>query len=54
MSELSRRSGVRMTVLSFAETGRYLPTGEEFSRVIAALETGDVSDVGIPVSTPEP
>lgn len=38
MKELSRLSGVSMTVLSFAETGRYLPTGDEFAKVFAALE----------------
>lgn len=37
MRELEERSGVHRSVLSFAESGRINPTGDEFMRVMAAL-----------------
>lgn len=38
MRDLERRSGVRRAALSLAEEGRYVPTGEEFNKVMAVLQ----------------
>lgn len=37
MDELSRRSGISKSALSFVESGRVVPTSDEFDRVMAAL-----------------
>jgi transcriptional regulator with XRE-family HTH domain len=38
MRELARLSGVASPILSQCERGRMIPTAEEFSKVMAALE----------------
>ena len=42
MRELERQSGVNRYVLSLAEQGRLIPTGEEFDAVMAVLRERDV------------
>lgn len=37
MRELERRSGVNRWILSLAEQGRLVPTGEEFEKVMGVL-----------------
>lgn len=48
--ELSRLTGISRGMLSLMEHGRMVPTGEEYSRVMAALENaerrGSVADRG--------
>lgn len=52
MRELAFRTGINRAVLSFAEQGRLIPSGEEFARVMAVLaaaehRAGGLSDTRI-------
>lgn len=41
LGELSRRVGINKGTLSYIESGRMVPTGEEFERVMAVLRDAE-------------
>ena len=41
ISELSKRSGMNVGMLSYFENGRMIPTAEEFDRVMAVLRDAE-------------
>lgn len=44
LSKLAEMSGVSKSALSMAESGRLVPTGEQYSRVMGALRSYEAFD----------